>query len=609
MNAQSAGKVIFIGAGPGDVELISVRGQKAIANADVILYAGSLIAPQILDYAGEDIPRHNTARMPLDQQLGIMIPAVQAGKQVVRLHTGDPSVYGAIDEQIQALKEADIPFEIIPGISSVFAAAAALGLEFTLPEITQTLILTRVSGKTPVPELENLRALAKHRNSMAIFLSTGLIETVVQELLAADYVEQTPIAVVYRASWPDQRIIRGTLASIAKQLNEFEITHQSLIILSPALENERKNVSHLYGSHQKHARKRNGSAILVLTEPAYQMGLKLVQELPDAKLFVPDKLLSQQDTQTNIVGFQHGIRQIMQEIFLQYESLICIMASGIVVREIAPLVSSKHHDPGVIVMDAYGKHIISLLSGHEGGANELAQQIAGITGGTPVITTASDNENLPALDVIAKKNHWKIDKRSNLAGVMAALVNKETIALYNEENIVSTPELAKFPFISTESNNNFEALIHIGFHKIDNIQITENIPFVIYYPPVLTVGIGCNRGTSAEEILEAIEYTFAKHHLALESIACLASVTEKADEAGLLSASDTLQLPLEIFTHTQILEIKNIPTPSDYAMKALGIPGVAEPCAMLAAESDALIVKKQKYANVTVAVALKGAAQ
>ena len=612
MNRKVYDKVIFVGAGPGDIELISIRGQKAIANADVILYAGSLIPSQMLDFARENSPRYNTARMPLEEQLDIMIHAVRAGKQVVRLHTGDPSVYGALDEQIRALKKAGIPFEIIPGISSVFAAAAALGLEFTLPEITQTLMLTRVSGKTPVPELEKLRSLAKHRSSMVIFLSTGLIETVVQEILSAGYDKQTPIAVVYRASWPDQRIIRSTLADITDQLNELEITHQSLIILSPVLENERQNVSHLYGSHQVQSTKRDESSILVLTEPAYQMGLKLIQKLPDTKLFVPEKLLSQQKKHSNVIGFQHGIRQIMQEAFMQYSSLICIMASGIVVREIAPLVSSKHSDPAVIVMDAYGKHIVSLLSGHEGGANELAKKIAGITGGSAVITTASDTESIPALDVLAKENGWKINEHSNLAGVIAALVNHEPVSFFNADHLLLPAGIHEIPWYDDSPNasqGSNQAFVQFGFRSIPKEQFETRYPGVFLHPPVLVVGIGCNRGTSQEEILAAIRETFINFNLSLESAASIATVTEKAEEAGLMAAAEILQLPLEIFSHAQIMQVKNIPTPSDYAMKALGVPGVAEPCAMLAAGTRDLIVKKQKFANVTVAVALKGAVQ
>ncbi|MGQ9890170.1 MAG: precorrin-4 C(11)-methyltransferase, partial [Aggregatilineales bacterium] len=229
------GCVYFIGAGPGDPELLTIKAQQLIAEADVILYAGSLVNPAVLRYARPDAEIHNTAALPLSEQAALMTDAAGRGKIVARLHTGDPTIFGALAEQMAALDAAGTPYAIVPGISSAFAAAAALGIEYTLPEETQTLILTRLGRKMPVPTAEALAGLAAHRSSMAIFLSIGMIAEVVDALYAAGYLADTPVAVVFRASWPDEQIVRGILADIAERVRRAELTHQGLIIVSPAL--------------------------------------------------------------------------------------------------------------------------------------------------------------------------------------------------------------------------------------------------------------------------------------------------------------------------------------------------------------------------------------
>lgn len=227
-------KVYFIGAGPGDPELITMKGARLLSEADVVIYAGSLVNPAVLDSLKDDCARHDSAAMTLEDVLAVMLPAAQAGKTVVRLHSGDPSIYGAIREQLTILEKHGINYEIIPGVSSFTAAAASLGREYTLPGVSQTVILTRMEGRTPVPAGQEISSLATHGASMAIFLSVQMIEKVVDALLEG-YTKDTPVAVVQRASWPQERIIRGTLGNIAGQIKEQDITRTALILVGDFL--------------------------------------------------------------------------------------------------------------------------------------------------------------------------------------------------------------------------------------------------------------------------------------------------------------------------------------------------------------------------------------
>jgi precorrin-4/cobalt-precorrin-4 C11-methyltransferase len=228
-------RVHFVGAGPGAIDLITLRGKTLLENADVIVYAGSLVNPDLLNFAKRGCEVSNSAEMTLDEVVRAIQAAVILGKSVVRLHTGDPSLYGAIREQMDALTALGIDYDICPGVSSFNAVAAALRAEYTLPGITQTVILTRAAGKTPVPEKEAIRSLAAHRATMVLFLSAGLLETLSYDLIAGGYAPETPAAVVYKASWPEERIARCTVGSLAKSAAEINITKTALVCVGDFL--------------------------------------------------------------------------------------------------------------------------------------------------------------------------------------------------------------------------------------------------------------------------------------------------------------------------------------------------------------------------------------
>jgi precorrin-4/cobalt-precorrin-4 C11-methyltransferase len=233
-------QVFFIGAGPGDPELLTIKAKKAIEQADVIIYADSLINPETCGFAKPGAEIYPSASLSLEEITGTIVNAVRQGKVVARLQSGDPGIYGAIQEQMAALDETGITYEIIPGVSSLFAAAATLKTELTVPELSQTVIITRLEGRTPVPASENLKSLAAHRASLAIFLSASLIEGVVAELLAGGYPPGTPAAVVYRASWPDEVVLRATLENLVEVMKTSGIKKQALILVGNFLNPEKR---------------------------------------------------------------------------------------------------------------------------------------------------------------------------------------------------------------------------------------------------------------------------------------------------------------------------------------------------------------------------------
>lgn len=227
--------IYFIGAGPGAVDLITVKGKELLEKADLIIYAGSLVNPKLLDYAKPECVIMDSASMTLEEVIAAMVPAAQEGKLVVRLHTGDPSVYGAHREQIDMLRSYDLDFEIVPGVSSFCAAAAALDAEYTLPNVSQSVIITRMEGRTPVPNKQKIADYAAHKATMVIFLSSGMLEKLQTELIKGGYSEGTPAAIVYKASWPDEKVVRCTVGTIATCAAEHNITKTALITVGDFL--------------------------------------------------------------------------------------------------------------------------------------------------------------------------------------------------------------------------------------------------------------------------------------------------------------------------------------------------------------------------------------
>ena len=230
--------VHFVGAGSGAADLITLRGSRLLSEADVVIYAGSLVNPELLQYCKAGCEIHNSAQMTLEQVIAAIRDAEQNQKTTVRLHTGDSSIYGAVREQFDRLEELGIAYDVCPGVSSFCGAAASLKTEYTLPDVSQTVIITRAAGRTPVPERESIQALAAHQATMVLFLSTSLTEQLQKDLLSGGYSGDTPAAVVYKATWPDEKIFRCTVDTLHKTVSENGLTKTSLIIVGRCMGDE-----------------------------------------------------------------------------------------------------------------------------------------------------------------------------------------------------------------------------------------------------------------------------------------------------------------------------------------------------------------------------------
>ena len=259
-----SGKVYFIGGGPGDPELLTLKAKRIIESADVIIYADSLVHPSVCDFAKPGAQIYGSKALALDEITEMMVKSAKDGKTVARIQSGDPSIYGAILEQMRLLTQADIEFEVVPGVSSAFAASALLNTELTVPEVSQTVIFTRVEGRVSMPEGEHLRDLASHGCTLVLFLSVTRMSKIIRELIEGGYTRETPVAVVYRVGWPDELVIRGVLGDIAPKVKKAGITLQALVLVGDAFAQDildpdgakQLASSHLYSSDYTHLYRR-----------------------------------------------------------------------------------------------------------------------------------------------------------------------------------------------------------------------------------------------------------------------------------------------------------------------------------------------------------------
>ena len=406
----------FVGAGPGSPDLITVRGKQYLEEADVIIYAGSLVNPQLLEYSKDVCTIHNSAKMTLEEVIAVMERAEAEGKMTVRLHTGDPCIYGAIREQMDILDEKGIAYDYCPGVSAFCGAASALNLEYTLPDISQSVIITRMEGRTPVPSKESIQSFAAHQATMVVFLSTGMLEELSRRLIEGGYREDTPAAIVYKATWPDEKKFVCTVGTLAKTAAENNITKTALMIIGDSVSAAHYDRSKLYdpGIYDRVQRsnkirikskeKKMHISIICFSLTGYTTAEKIQKACSNVgiqRIFLKkSKYLEDSIAENTAVWTGHH--------FKTDDGLIFVGACGIAVRSIAPYVVSKKSDPAVLVVDECGKFVISLLSGHLGGANALALKTAEILGAEPVVTTATDLHDRFAVDVFAKNNHCAI---------------------------------------------------------------------------------------------------------------------------------------------------------------------------------------------------------
>ena len=618
--------VHFVGAGPGASDLITVRGMNRIKEADVIIYAGSLVNPELLSYAKADCAIYNSAHMTLDAVVAVMRDAETAGKETVRLHTGDPSVYGAIREQMDLLDEYGITYDVCPGVSAVFGAAASLACEYTLPDVTQTLILTRAEGKTPVPEKENLRSLAAHRASLVLYLSSGLARKVRQELLLGGYAEDTPVAVVYKATWPEEKIIRTTLAKLPEDMEAAGITKTALIIVSPALGSVYEK-SRLYDA--AFATEYRGA-----TEIAFPAGIRRVLLITCSvrgyatmqKLAKKLENISGAEIITKIkcealpeVSMRETVKACVDTYFGQVDAIVFVTASGIAVRSVAEHLAHKSEDPAIVCMDECGKHVISLVSGHAGGANALTQMLADVMWATPVITTATDVEGRFSIDDYAREHNFVVTDWAKAKAISAEVLAAGAEPVWIEEPVVAQGEEKGACEIRKErkstgidgcENRVDVKRLQIGSHQV--IITPKDVPVdaqtLQLIPRCIVAGVGCKKGTPVDKIEHAVQEAFAKAGLRMEALCAVASIDLKKEEAGLLEFCETRNVPFETYAAEELQAVPGTYSASEFVSGVTGVDNVCERSAVkYASEHGAndgeLLLRKQAQDGVTVALA------
>ena len=629
--------VHFVGAGSGACDLITVRGMNRIKEADVIIYAGSLVNPALLSYAKADCEIYNSAHMTLEDVVSVMREAEAAGKTTVRLHTGDPSVYGAIREQMDLLDEYGIKYDVCPGVSAVFGAAASLACEYTLPDVTQTLILTRAEGKTPVPEKENLRSLAAHRASLVLYLSSGLARKVRQDLLLGGYAEDTPVAVVYKATWPEEKIIRTTLAKLPEDMEAAGITKTALIIVSPALGSIYEK-SKLYDA--AFATEYRGATeialpagirrVLLITcsvrgYATMQKLAKKLENISGAEIIAKVKCEALPE-----VSMKETVKACVDEYFEQVDAIVFVTASGIAVRSVAEHLTHKSKDPAIVCMDECSKHVISLVSGHAGGANALTQMLADVMWATPVITTATDVEGQFSIDDYAREHNlvvtdWEKAKAISAevltTGAEPVWMDEAEVLQEEEKNACEIRKEQKSTGIDGCENEINVQELQIGSHQViitpqDGSVDVQTLQLI---PRCIVAGVGCKKGTPVDKIEHAVQDAFAKAGLRMEALCAVVSIDLKKEEAGLLEFCETRNVPFETYAAEELQAVPGTYSASEFVSGVTGVDNVCERSAVKYASEHGmnqgeqllgrqakhgeLLLRKQAYGGVTVALA------
>lgn len=591
-NFKNIPSVFFVGAGPGDPDLITVRGRDIVQRADLVLYAGSLVPRAVVSSAKPGAAVVDSAGLDLHQTHALMRETVLRGGMVARVHTGDPSLFGSLREQIRLLDKDDIAFAIIPGVTAAFATAARAAVSFTVPEHTQTLIITRTEGRTPMPEQEQLRYLARHNTSMAIYLSAEKTSVLIRELRLAGLSENTPLVVGHKIGHPEEQLRHCRLADLDATVRANGFTRQTMFLVLPD-EHAPATKSHLYAPAFGHGFRPprrpetwDRLAVYALTTAGRKLAERIAADHA-ADVFVPERL-STPATQ----GFCRMADQVRRN-FTNYHGHVFITATGIAVRAIAPLLDNKTTDPAVLVCDQHGLHVISLLSGHLGGANELARTLAKSINATPIITTATDSEGVPALDTLAQTHGLAIANPKRIRAVNTCLAEGLPVSVHDPEHRLPLDHELLHRIDDAQ-----KAMVLVSWRAIQTLPANHAL---ILHPPCLVAGIGCRRGTTAHDILAALNFVFERHGLCPRSLAFLRSVDLKEDEPGLREAAEILGIPLVFVSRDELATIQ-VPNPSVTVRSKIGVDSVCE--AAVLSTATRLLVPKTIRTTVTVAVGL-----
>lgn len=628
------GKVYFVGAGPGAEDLITVRGLELIKKADTIVYAGSLVNPELLKYKKPGCIVYNSALMTLEEVTEVLITDAGSGKTVVRLHTGDQSVYGAVREQMDILDKAGVEYESCPGVSAAFGAAASLNLEYTLPGISQTLIITRMEGRTAVPEKESIEKLAAHEASMAIYLSTGLLEKLSDRLIAGGYPANAAAAIIYKATWPEEKAVSCTVETLADTARKNNITKTAIVLVGRVLEGRGYERSRLYASDFSTEYRRAGvpqqalqidiaagseklsyrhscepvegkvrTSVISFTKRGAELSAGLLQLLSEE--YLPARAYSKYSGEEALPeGVERlddsiGIKDWAAQESSDGRALIFIGALGICVRAISGITADKLRSVPVINIDETGHFVIPVLSGHVGGANELAVKIAEAIGAVPVVTTATDLNNAFAADMFAMENGLGIVNREGIAAVSSRSLDGKPVRLQIED----------FPDILSENNETSGAAEKNVEGDIPDIIISSRHELfgkgrLNLCPRKYAVGIGCRKGKGVNELREFLEDELRKAGIDIAEVGAIASIDLKKDEPGLIALSRQLKVPFITFTAEMLKKAVGEFAESAFVEKEAGVGNVCERAAMLLTGNTGLLpVRKTARDGMTLAVA------
>ncbi len=547
----------------------------------------------------------NSAGLHLDQIIEIIVQSYRAGKKVVRLHTGDPALYSAISEQISRLKILSIPYKVIPGVTSGFAACARLGAELTIPEKVQTVIISRIAGRTPVPEKEALERLSKIQASLILYLSAGYIDKVVDALLKG-YVPTTPVAVVEKATWPEERIITGTLNNISQKVRQAGIKKTAVIIVGQALkeiDDPSSTRSYLYHQDFSHEFRKGGwqrdkkilhafANTLISPSASGTVAQTLLVFLGKKGKKVAKRLSKDLDGSLELVSFRElKERQIFKKRWNYISSIIFISACQIAVRTIAPYLRDKYSDPAVVAVDESCRNCVCLLSGHLGGGNELAEKVADILGAKPVITTQSDVLELVPLDLWAKANGLIPSDAESLKDAQAAIRNGEKLNVFLQKDVFAK----KLPPHLVRTEKEDDAQISIGPFIPQNNKclhlVTRN----------LNLGTGCHKGLSPEHLLEKALSFIESNRIHPFSIKNVCTIDKKGKEPAIVKLADYFGATLRLFSSKDLNRVDGIEE-SNVVQNAVGAKAVSEPASLLCAKGGKLLIGKKKFSACTFAI-------
>jgi precorrin-4 C11-methyltransferase/precorrin-2 C(20)-methyltransferase len=581
--ARDRGRVHFVGAGPGSARHLTRRALALLRRADLVVAADSLVAPEVIELARGPIIA--SSERSLEELVPPMIGAARRGQLVVRLHSGDPALYGAIAEQMALLRQADCPYEVTPGVSSVFAAAAALGVELTEPTGAQTVVLTRHGKRVPAPERERLLELARHRATLAIFLSAGAADEIERELLEAGLDAETPAAIAYRVSWPDEAVERTTLSGIAETVRRLGLRRHTLILVGDALLPGSAR-SRLYDSGHAHVMRRRSAAsapelpqppaLVAVTGPGERLARRLERFLPGA----------------SVVSGGHRL----PDLFREGRPVVAFMAVGAVVRLLAPVLRDKRSEPPVVAVDDAGRFAVSLLGGRAAGANRLASYVASVLGAEAVVTTAAERLGLPALDESLAGLGWRLEEPPGLASLEAAVVNGEPIAFYGPG--LEPPAGFDFRAVgSPAAGRRYAAGLAVSDHLLDPAPAG----WVVARPGRLVLGFGCSTDAGPEEAVQLALAALREAGLSPAGVRRLATVDRRREHPVTLRLAEALGVEALTFSPTE-LDAVPVPNGSQRVRKAVGTASVAEAAALLASGGRLLVAKRSGRA-VTVAVA------